>query len=107
MECNQNRETVAAVCSTLTRRYLKYFPGYEVELCFANSEQDGVDATRIYDDCITELCHGCPRGEDLRKCEAVIAVGELKSACRANGVQRKFPRLSFSQMVQDSMAETE
>jgi hypothetical protein len=92
---------VEEVCDIAARRTMKGLLAAEVEQCFSNKEVSGLDGTRLYDDCITELCHSCSSQDDLSSCKPSVTLSKFKSECVQNGVTRPFRTLDFAQAVSD------
>jgi hypothetical protein len=103
LECNHERALVEEVCDIAVRRQMKSLPGDDIDACFSQSEVFGLSGTRLYDDCITELCHKCPTDADMAtECEPSITLNEFKSVCVKNGITRDFRWVNFTEAVQDA-----
>ena len=60
--------------------------GKQIEKCFNGN--DNIDATRLYDNCITELCHLCNKN-DYNLCDTKNVTQLFRNTCQKNNVPIK------------------
>ena len=64
--------------------FVNSLTGIEVEKCFSTFVETNLDASILYDNCITELCYYCNDIND--DCQPNITLEMFKNVCKENGV---------------------
>ena len=75
------KDLVQSLCDSMVEMALRKLGGKLVERCF---EDGPIDATRVYDDCVSEVC-ACQE-KNVALCSPAQAFALLESACAKNGV---------------------
>ena len=65
-------------------KFIFFSIGNEIEKCFNGN--NNIDATRLYDDCITEICHLCNQN-DYNLWDTKNVTQLFKNTCQKNNVQ--------------------
>jgi hypothetical protein len=105
--CEQDRALVEEACDLFVTRQMLKVRASDLKACFSQPEVNGMSGTRLYDDCITEMCHSCSQDSDLTECVPQEAMRRFKQACTTGGVVRKIVAVDFAQAVRDAQASLE
>ena len=85
MSCNINRKQIENKCDKIIKSLLNNVGGKNVDKCFLNYKLNLIDATRLYDDCITQLCYKCKNIDNI-DCKPTHSIQLFKKVCMQNNV---------------------
>jgi hypothetical protein len=96
---DENKKYIEQICDKLITEYEKAYHGINIGKCFPKNDDElfAVDTTRIYDDCVSEIC-SCQQ-EDLSQCNPTQSLQLFQDTCQKNGVTFPFPAVSLSQII--------
>ena len=60
--------------------------GKDIDKCFSNFEENNVDSSILYDNCISELCHRC-NDSNPDDCVPEETIQLFQNVCAQNGVK--------------------
>lgn len=91
--CLLNKDKVVHACENLLKNQFEVLEGETVIKCFPKESDSFIDQTRVYDDCVTEIC-ACKK-DKIEECVPQVAINEFKQACVDNGVY--FPPINWKE----------